>query len=408
MLLPQKPWKKSAECSQTTKGKTKISSTPTSSSKSLAVTSTSKSPKSLPASKSSSSACGSKPSSSGVATSSGVSSSSKSTVASKSAASSAAVRGSGAPKAPVNFQELMKLAEKKKSGQQVSESGVGGRRGDVAASGPSRTTDIKSAERRGQEKVLGGRRSRSGSPLGKLLLEKSSARGRGKNGLGGDGREVGGDEKKGSGVSESGSRVGQETGSGDRLAAGSKLKELAQSRVVSRGGERGGKVVSGRAPQRLPESALLMRERFRRELEASASGDSKTAGNAKTTSKPSAKSDSFYASSHAELSKEGRPRVVNKRVGFGAGPYQSSWVSEMNEYVEQLREGGGEGYSEEEEEEDEGLDDFVVDDEEGDDVSSAIREIFGYDKRRFAWNCVLWWPKLFVLIGEVPADKIKP
>ena len=111
---------------------------------------------------------------------------------------------------------------------------------------------------------------------------------------------------------------------------------------------------------------------------------------------------------HAELSKEGRPRVVNKRAGFGAGPYQSSWVSEMNEYVEQLREGGGEGYSEEEEEEEDGLDDFVVDDEEGDDVSSAIREIFGYDKRRFAWNCVLWWPKLFVLIGEVPADKIKP
>ena len=178
----------------------------------------------------------------------------------------------------------------------------------------------------------------------------------------------------------------------DRSVVGSNLRELAQSRVVGRGGARGGvrggvrggKVVGsgrgGESSQRMPESALIMRERFRKELEASANRG-KTVDDAKTTTKPSAKSNSFYASSHAELSKEGRPNFAKARMR-PSGPYQSSWVSEMNEYVEQLREGGGEGYSEEEEEED-GLGDFVVDDEEGGDVSSAIREIFGYDRRRF-------------------------
>ena len=59
---------------------------------------------------------------------------------------------------------------------------------------------------------------------------------------------------------------------------------------------------------------------------------------------------------------------------------------------ERLREGeegeeGEEGYSEEEED---GLDDFVVEDDEGDDVSSAIREIFGYDKRRYVYiSCTI-------------------
>ena len=171
--------------------------------------------------------------------------------------------------------------------------------------------------------------------------------------------------------------MGQKTVGSECSAVGSKLRELAQSRVVGRGGKAVREVGTS---QTMPESALLMRERFRKELEASANG-SKTAGSGKTETQSSAKSNSFYASSHAELSKEGRPKFVNKRATVSvSGPHrQSSWVSE---YVERLREGGGEGYSEEDEDDD-GLDDFVVDDEEGDDVSSAIREIFGYDRRRF-------------------------
>ena len=51
----------------------------------------------------------------------------------------------------------------------------------------------------------------------------------------------------------------------------------------------------------------------------------------------------------------------------------------MSEYMDRWRGGEEEGYSDEEEEDLEG---FVVDDEDGDNVSSAIREIFGYDKRK--------------------------
>ena len=314
--------------------------------------------------------------------------------------SSTVARGSGGPKPPVNFQQLMKLAEQKKSGHQSAESGVG-KRGNVAASGPSRTDHIRTAEMgKCADKPLGGR-SRSRSPLGKLLLEKSTSRGRGRNGLGRGGERGGGGEGGGAGeknsvdASQSGSRVGQKTGGGECSAVGNKLRELAQSRVVGRGGKAVREVGTS---QKMPESALLMRERFRKELEASANG-SKTAESAKTATKPSAKSNSFYASSHAELSKEGRPKFANKRATV-SGPrhHQSSWVSDMNEYVERLREGGGEGYSEEDEEDD-GLDDFVVDDEEGDDVSSAIREIFGYDRRRFV---IKRFPAFVVNTFEVP------
>ena len=77
--------------------------------------------------------------------------------------------------------------------------------------------------------------------------------------------------------------------------------------------------------------------------------------------------------------KRGDPgnRFPNKKLP--AGSHQSSWVSEMSEYMDQWRREEEEGYSDDEVED---LDGFVVDDEDGDDVSSAIREIFGYDKRK--------------------------
>ena len=281
---------------------------------------------------------------------------------------------SGVPKAPVNFQELLKLAKEKKS---LQNSDSGKSRDQVAVGGSGGGKEV--GPERGKS-PLG--RGRSSSPLGKQLLERGSGRGRQRERVGGGGG--GGGERKSSGViQQNGSKREDKGGSvSDCSAVGSNLRELAQSRMVGRGrgGARGaarGKLggAGTMTTQGLPESAILMRERFRRELEGSANG--RKTGSTTKPAANSAKSDSFYASSHAQLSQEGRPEFSKRKV-LGGGVQDSSWVSE---YVERLREGGEEGYSEED---DEDLDDFVVDDEEGDDVSSAIREIFGYDRRRCA------------------------
>ena len=283
------------------------------------------------------------------------------------------------PKAPVNFQELLKLAKEKKSLQNLDS----GRSRDQVAVGGSGGGKEAGPER--EKSPLG--RGRSSSPLGKQLLERGSGRGRQRERVGGGGGGGGGGERKSSGViQQNGSKREDKDGSvSDCSAVGSNLRELAQSRVVGRGrgGARG--AVRGKlggagtmTTQGLPESAILMRERFRKELEGSANG--RKTGSTTNPAANSAKSDSFYASSHAQLSQEGRPEFSKRKV-LGGGVQDCSWVGEMSEYVERLREGGEEGYSEEE---DEDLEDFVVDDEEGDDVSSAIREIFGYDRRRCA------------------------
>ena len=284
---------------------------------------------------------------------------------------------SGVPKAPVNFQELLKLAKEKKS---LQNSDSGRSRDQVAVGGSGGGKEA--GPERGKS-PLG--RGRSSSPLGKQLLERGSGRGRQRERVGGGGG--GGGERKSSGViQQNGSKREDKDGSvSDCSAVGSNLRELAQSRVVGRGrgGARGaarGKLgcAGTTTTQGLPESAILMRERFRRELEGSANG--RKTGSTTKPAANSAKSNSFYASSHAQLSQEGRPEFSKRKV-LGGGVQDSLWVGEMSEYVERLREGGEEGYSEEE---DEDLEDFVVDDEEGDDVSSAIREIFGYDRRRYA------------------------
>ena len=274
----------------------------------------------------------------------------------------------------------MKLAKEKKSmpdsGRATGDNLGGGVKG-------LKPGEAVGKRERSSEKQHG--RCRSASPLGKQLLERGSSRGRQRNG------GVGRGERKSPVESQSGVRGSQEAGrgGGNGLAVGGeRLRELAQSRVVKRGTgnrppncERSAKTESVAGDShRLPESAILMRERFRKELEASANGRRVVGGSVKSTTAP-AKSESFYASSHSQLAKEGRPEFVKKKVQ-PAGSYQSSWVGEMNEYVERLR--GGEC---EEEEEDDDLDNFVVDDEEGDDVSSAIREIFGYDRRRWEFFC---------------------
>ena len=285
------------------------------------------------------------------------------------------------PKPPVNFQDLMKLAEKKVVTNPRVKSGDGHEEKDAVGSVPGR--NISKVGKNSFEKS--GRGTREGSPLGKLLVEKSCSRSKHRKMVSGCEDGVSGETK---GSSRGGSEQQECTGSSkvpamtNQSPVRNNLRELAQSRVVGRGAktstsnnrqgqkEKAGTACSTGKNQRLPESAILMRERFRRELEASTMGNGRGGGS--NTQKPSVKSNSFYGGTHAQLSQEGRP---SKRLP--AGLHQSSWVSEMSEYMDQWR-GGEEGYSDEEED----LEGFVVDDEDGDDVSSAIREIFGYDKRK--------------------------
>ena len=255
------------------------------------------------------------------------------------------------------------------------------------------TTTGKSGLKTTTEKPA--RREREGSPLGKQLLERSYSRLKQRRTEDGNSKSFSGENGCGSramsslGESSTSSRRTQGAAT-DGPSVGSNLRELAQSRVVKPGssgrGGRTGQVTgvssSSAREQKLPESALLMRERFRKELEASVNTKPPN-GSRGTGLKSSVKSNSFYGSSHAQLSKEGRPRFPSKRNSSGTEPFQNSWVREMSGYMEQVRE-EEDGYSDEEYDD---LDDFVVDDEEGDDVSSAIKEIFGYDKSRYVHTC---------------------
>ncbi len=64
------------------------------------------------------------------------------------------------------------------------------------------------------------------------------------------------------------------------------------------------------------------------------------------------------------------------------GPYKSSWVDEMTDYL-RSNDFEADGYSDEEEEDD--LDGFVASDDEVEDMedySTEISKIFGYDRRK--------------------------
>ena len=91
-----------------------------------------------------------------------------------------------------------------------------------------------------------------------------------------------------------------------------------------------------------------------------------------------AKTNSFYGAVCEQLSRDERPQFSTKRP---PATLRSSLAGEMSEYMRQIEREGLLDEEEEEEEEEEEDDDFI--DDEGDcDYSAAIREIFGYDKRR--------------------------
>ena len=96
----------------------------------------------------------------------------------------------------------------------------------------------------------------------------------------------------------------------------------------------------------------------------------------------SLKSNSFYGTpASARLITDSHSRGSSRGAPMS---YRSTWVDEMGDYIQHA----SHDYDDEEDEEE--LDDFVVDDDEygeeiegGEDYSSAIRDIFGYDKSRY-------------------------
>ena len=95
----------------------------------------------------------------------------------------------------------------------------------------------------------------------------------------------------------------------------------------------------------------------------------------------SLKSSSFYGTpASARLITDNHSRASSHGAPMS---YRSTWVDEMRDYMQHA----SSYYDDEEEDE---LDDFVVDDDEyaeeiegGEDYSSAIRDIFGYDKSQY-------------------------
>lgn len=106
-----------------------------------------------------------------------------------------------------------------------------------------------------------------------------------------------------------------------------------------------------------------------------------------------AKTNSFYGAANAKLLNQDR-RALQTSLASRSGPvkHTSGWVSEMTEHLQERMRNG---YFEREDCEEEVLnsdeedfvtsdDDFIDDGEGAEDYSATIREIFGYDKRRFA------------------------
>ena len=243
---------------------------------------------------------------------------------------------------------------------------------------------------------------RNCSPVGKSLIESASARlktkrshdamerGAGKephgtasatsitNGTGANGStDINPDLRTSLEVSRRGVATSK---GGEASTKGAIPGRPANSRFVE-GGATGGKSLVGgarvpdqpaaRDPPSLARKSLLLRRQ--RELERRKAGGTKPGW---PSARP-AQTGAFYGASSARLIMEDQPRGSGQR---GPAHYRSSWVDEMSEQFQRGR--GGESEEEEEEE-----DDFVVgsDEEvegEGEDYSDAIRQIFGYDKRR--------------------------
>ena len=240
-----------------------------------------------------------------------------------------------APPPPVNFQELMKIAERNSERQ---------------LSAPVRSGDVAREKDQSLAPPQVQRRAKSYSPtppVGKMANKERqrhspcpSASSRGSGGTSSITRErVGGPA----------SSLNCSKGSSKSVA----VRQGKETLPADRGGGRGrGRGLPGRGRGHIRHGH--------------------------NDSKP-VKADSFYGAASVQLAKDERPRFATRHLP--AQPRNSL----VSDYLQQLKE---RSLMEEEEEED--SDDYIVeedeyldDEEDGCDYSAAIREIFGYDKRRW-------------------------
>ena len=270
------------------------------------------------------------------------------------------------PAAQINFQDLLKVAQKKSSEVVEKEKSkllvkdpIIGRGGEPELKPPS----------------SGGMKSTQGSsPVGKSLLERSNSRLKRTHGM-----MDRGDTRGSALLTSSKSEVPSTSGrkltngireSGSTEGGGASTPRRTNGQVKGSGrvaGDRDKMVAGLQHRAQLPSCALaktvkatpMVTQLQRQKLKPN-------------TSKP----NSFYGAASARLLQEGRSAFATRR---GPLKYTSTWVDEMSDYIQR-------GVCQEDcysDDEDDDMDDFVVSgDEEEESVSTAIRAIFGYDRRK--------------------------
>ena len=283
------------------------------------------------------------------------------------------------PKTPMNFQDLMKMAEKK------SEEVVEKEKSKLQVKDPLIGRRSISPKLRSSSPFESSKTSRGSSPVGKSLVERTNSRLKRTHSMmerndiciskhatevlhtngGGPGRQQ--SDRVGTGKAGEGAMASCKSASGVRTIK-TPVGRVAGMKEVP--GDRG-RMVAGEAQYRAAKQSSMV-DRTRAPSAALQQQRLKQKTNA-------VKPNSFYGQpASARLLQEGR--FATRR---GPVKYRSTWVDEMSDYVRQK-------VSEEEyysSDDDEDLDDFVVSGdeelEEGEeDVSSAIRQIFGYDRRK--------------------------
>ena len=277
-------------------------------------------------------------------------------------------------KTPVNFQDLLKIAQKK-SGE-VAEKEKNSKL-IMRGSPPSRGTSP--ADPGSKSTPTGASTSRGGSPVGKSLLDRASSRVKKRTH----------NEMEKTASSDSVSTVVLNNSPVDMAGKGGRNPPV-ENGVYPHGAAS----LQQRGDIRSTGGASVMRDRPLQpkapaQPPANRTHVSPPLPQAHQRQRPRArmdtmKSKSFYGAASAKLAAGERPAFRTKHTPM---KYTSTWVDEMSDYI-QKKGHRLEGEGEEDEEDKDDLADFVASDDEqelgeDEDYSSAIRQIFGYDKRRY-------------------------
>ena len=289
--------------------------------------------------------------------------------------STASNSSKGKTKAPVNFHDLLKIAQKK-SGE-VAEKEKSSKL-IVRDSSPVRL-DVKSTSA-----PADARTCRGNSPVGKSLLERAGCRVKKKR----THEEM---EKAASGANDAPNNSPAENmlGKGDRNPASKPTKNGLHPRAAASPQPRGdlpstgGSSVAHHRPSQ-PEAPGQPPANRTRVSQALPQAARQIKRQRPRPGMDTLKTKSFYGAASAKLASAERPTF---RTRHAPVKHTSAWVDEMTDYMQKKRleiEGGGE--EEEFYSDDDDMADFVASDEEEgeglEDYSSAIQQIFGYDKRR--------------------------